>query len=224
MTLQASPLALTRTLQNLVEATLPLVHTIAERRQQRAQGVTYEELVEVGYEVLVEMAPQHDPARGAFDAFVALRVHGAMLDCIRDRLKGRRRSDLSSLSIPSPVREVPVEEAMRVSSGSDVADVLESVEIAIVGPVATYVGGTNANWVEDETVDRVQRDQVARAIHAFADALAETEKTIFKEHFLAGVRVADVAAKLSISVRTVERMLKALRERLREHLLRNVLA
>jgi RNA polymerase sigma factor (sigma-70 family) len=122
------------------------------------------------------------------------------------------------------VREVPVEEAMRVSSGSDVADVLESVEIAIVGPVATYVGGTNANWVEDETVDRVQRDQVARAIHAFADALAETEKTIFKEHFLAGVRVADVAAKLSISVRTVERMLKALRERLREHLLRNVLA
>lgn len=91
-----------------------------------------------------------------------------------------------------------------------------------MGGVAAHLAAGGANHVEDAMVDRIHAKKVIDAVHAFVDALEEPETTMFKGHFLEGGYVADVARALEMAPRTVERALKNLRDRLREHLLRTV--
>lgn len=49
----------------------------------RHRVATVDDLVQVGFEVAVKMAPNFDPSRGSFIMFIFDRVHGAMVDLRR---------------------------------------------------------------------------------------------------------------------------------------------
>ena len=203
---------------------MPLVRVIARRVRRSARSVSEDELIAIGYATLVERAPHYDRSVGAFDDFVALRVRGAMLDHIRKTLKDRgRSSELAALSIPSPLPRRGLDDLLASSTASDRADVLDSVELAMIGGVAAYLGGGHTNHVEDETVDHLYKQQLSDATRRFVDDLGEPEPTLFKQHFLAGLQVADVAKQVAIPLRSAERALRNLRVRLREHLMQTAL-
>lgn len=87
----------------LVMAHVSLVKILAQRLAQRLPSqVEFNELVSVGVLGLVEAANRYQPSLGVpFDAFARRRVHGAMLDALRDldwapRSLRRLRRDLDS--------------------------------------------------------------------------------------------------------------------------------
>jgi RNA polymerase sigma factor for flagellar operon FliA len=70
----------------LVMAHVSLVRTLAQRLAQRLPSqVELNELVSVGVLGLVEAANRYQPSLGVpFDAYARRRIHGAMLDALRD--------------------------------------------------------------------------------------------------------------------------------------------
>ena len=70
--------------EELVEAFLPLVRTIAERIHRRLPpGMDLESLVQAGVMGLLEALDRYDPDRGAFHTYARYRIQGEMMEYLR---------------------------------------------------------------------------------------------------------------------------------------------
>ncbi len=85
---------------DLVLKHMPLVRRIAGKLARR-RSLDFDDLVQVGAIVLVELAQTFDPARGIpFGAYAVQRVRGAMIDAIRaDRWAPRKAVDAAARSV-----------------------------------------------------------------------------------------------------------------------------
>lgn len=136
-----SSVALTPPLQALVVRTMPMVEALAHRRCRKTDPSRYEELVGIGNTVLVELAPQHDPDQGTFEAFASKRVRGAMIDYLRKIAPGRGgEGNITPLTLAGPLREVDLMEAI-ARDGAEYADVLDTLSAPAFGMYASYMVG-----------------------------------------------------------------------------------
>jgi len=205
--------------QAMVRSVMALVRKFARARRRRSPGVAYDELVAVGYQVLVELAPRYDETRGPFAVFATFRVKGAMLKYVRATLeqRGAEREIRAGSSRTMRTR------GMDLLTGKPDDEQIDGLELSMVDGVASYLGDTNDNYIENEQVERLHREQVAMAAGAFIETLTERDATIFKRHLLENASFPDIANQLSMCSRTALRVFERVSLRLREHLLRTVL-
>ena len=131
----------------LVMEHVGLVKTLAHRLVQRLPAqVEMNDLVSVGVMGLIDAAARYKPSTGVpFDAFARRRVHGAMLDSLREldwaprSLRRLRRDvDAAIASLRSTLRREPSEKeiakAMNLSAAEydEVLDQLRSLEVGSV--------------------------------------------------------------------------------------------
>jgi RNA polymerase sigma factor for flagellar operon FliA len=142
----------------LVMAHLDLVRTMAHRLRRRLPSqVEWSELVSVGVLGLIDAASRYEPSLGVpFDAFARRRIHGAMLDSLREldwvprsvRRLQRRAEDAiirlrQSLGREPETEEIAAELGITIDDYDRLLDDLRATEVA-VARVSHEDGGTQS--------------------------------------------------------------------------------
>jgi RNA polymerase sigma factor for flagellar operon FliA len=203
----------------LVLAHVSLVKILAQRLAHRLPpSVELNELMSVGVLGLVEAANRYQPALGVpFDAFARRRIHGAMLDALRNldwvpRSVRRLRRELDGAvarlrqELGHEPAEAEIAEAMQLTPAQfdKAVEELRAVEVASIraldalGPdgesllnVAVDPGeGPAAEFERSEL-----REQLARAI----DVLPERERQILALSYEEELTLAEIGQVLGVS-------------------------
>jgi RNA polymerase sigma factor for flagellar operon FliA len=207
------------TRDRLVLAHVSLVKILAQRLAHRLPpSVELNELMSVGVLGLVEAANRYQPALGVpFDAFARRRIHGAMLDALRNldwvpRSVRRLRRELDGAvarlrqELGHEPEEAEIAEAMQLTPAQfdKAVEELRAVEVASIraldalGPdgesllnVAVDPGESPAAEFERGEL----REQLARAI----DVLPERERQILALSYEEELTLAEIGQVLGVS-------------------------
>jgi RNA polymerase sigma factor for flagellar operon FliA len=207
------------TRDRLVMAHVSLVKILAQRLAHRLPPeVELNELISVGVLGLVEAANRYQPALGVpFDAFARRRVHGAMLDALRNldwvpRSVRRLRRELDSTvaRLRHELRREPLEaeiaEAMNLTPDQfdHAVEELRALELANLRPLDALGpdGETLFNVVVDpgegpvaQLERRELREQLARAI----EGLPDRERQILALSYEQELTLAEIGEVLGVS-------------------------
>jgi RNA polymerase sigma factor for flagellar operon FliA len=202
-----------------VLANVALVKSMAQRLRHRLPPeVELKELIGVGVLGLVEAANRYQPALGVpFEAFARRRVHGAMLDALRDldwapRSVRRLRRELDGTiarlrhDLAREPREAEIAEAMHLSvTAFDKAiEGLRTFEVATVRPLDAI--GTDGECLLNVAVDpgegpatqferRELHERLARAI----ETLPARERQILALSYEEELTLAEIGEVLGVS-------------------------
>jgi RNA polymerase sigma factor for flagellar operon FliA len=197
---------------------VPLVKTLAQRLAQRLPSqVEMNDLISVGVLGLIDAAARYKPSTGVpFDAFARRRVHGAMLDSLREldwaprSLRRLRRDvDTAIASLRQELRREPREEeiakAMTLSlpEYEQALEQLRSLEVGSVrqldGPSPD--GGSLLELCVDpgegavaELERKELREHLARAI----EALPERERHIIALYYQEELTLAEIGQVIGV--------------------------
>lgn len=203
----------------LVMAHVSLVRALAQRLAQRLPSqVELNELVSVGVLGLVEAANRYQPSLGVpFDAFARRRIHGAMLDALRDvdwaprsLRKLRRDVDAALARLRHELGREPREDEMAVAlnlSPEQFARALEdlrTLELATVRELdATNEDGeTFLNVLVDPdegAVAQLERKELRAHLASALAALPERERQILALSYDEELTLAEIGQVLGVS-------------------------
>jgi RNA polymerase sigma factor for flagellar operon FliA len=190
----------------LVEKYAPLIDRIARRLVGRiGMPSLYDDLWSAGSLGLVEAAPRWDGARGVtFEAFVAHRIRGAMLDELRelDHLPRRLRARSDDLErtkarleheLGRPVErhelaealEMDLEEVEGLSALSEPPIALDTI-LPLLGEGAS---------IDDE----IDRQRALALLAAAIEALPERLKILVSLHYVEGLSYREIAQVFDVS-------------------------
>lgn len=184
-----------------------LVQILAARRARSAAGVAERaDLEQIGYAIVLEMAPRYDPSLGDFDAYVSTRVRGAMIDYIDKlrRMQRRERDPMAALFPAVPLDRLPLEEMMRLSDEDNRRRAVQSLAIEVAGvAMSTLFTGDDA---EDAMLDRLHIERAKQALFAFMEKLPERDRTVLLEVWKGEKSQEAIAASLGLAYRTLKRI------------------
>jgi RNA polymerase sigma factor for flagellar operon FliA len=203
----------------LVMTHVPLVRALAQRLAQRLPSqVELNELVSVGVLGLVEAANRYQPSLGVpFDAFARRRVHGAMLDALRDvdwapRSLRRLRRDVDAAiarlrhELGREPREDEVAPALNLSP-AQYARALEDLRVLDIAAVRQLeTPGENGETLLEVAVDpgegavaQLERKELREHLaHAIA-TLPERERQILALSYEEELTLAEIGQVLGVS-------------------------
>jgi len=227
----------------LVMAHVSLVKILARRLAQRLPSeVEVNELISVGVLGLVEAANRYQPSLGVpFDAFARRRVHGAMLDALRDldwapRSLRRLRRDLDSTvarlrhELAREPREAEVAAAMNLTAVQyeRTIEQLRALDVATVRQLDAP--GPDGVSLLDVAIDpgegavaQLERKELRQHLAKALGALPERERQILALSYDEELTLAEIGEVLGVSesrvcqLRTlaISRLRTALREALK---------
>ena len=217
-----------------------LVKSLASRLAQRVPAqVEVSELISAGMVGLVEAAGRYQTSLGVpFDAFARRRVHGAMLDTLRNLdwaprslRKMRRDVDAALARLRHELRREPSEaeisEALNVAEADyeRMLDQLKAMDIAAV----RHEAASGVASLLDVAIDpdegphiRLERAELRRHLaHAIAE-LPERERYILSLYYEKEATLAEIGAVIGVGESRVSQLrtqaIARLRARLRETL------
>jgi RNA polymerase sigma factor for flagellar operon FliA len=203
---------------SLVMEHVPLVRTLAQRLLHRLPTqVELNELVSVGMLGLIDAATRYKPSLGVpFDAFARRRVHGAMLDSLRDldwapRSLRRLRRDVDAaistlrhrLGREPEEREIAGELNLSAEQYGRALEQLRTLEIGVMRQLDAPAddGGTLLELCVDPgesalaTLERNEvREHLARAI----EQLPERERQILALYYQEELRLAEIGQVIGV--------------------------
>jgi RNA polymerase sigma factor for flagellar operon FliA len=203
----------------LVMAHVSLVRALAQRLAQRLPSqVELNELVSVGVLGLVEAANRYQPSLGVpFDAFARRRVHGAMLDALRDvdwapRSLRRLRRDVDATiarlrhELGREPEEKEVADALQLSPAQydRALEDLRALDLATVRQLETR--GDDGESLLDVAIDpgegaaaQLERKELRQHLaNAIAD-LPERERQILALSYDEELTLAEIGQVLGVS-------------------------
>ncbi len=213
------------TRDQLVMEHLALVKTMASRLAHRLPSqVELSELVSVGVLGLIDAAGRYKPSLGVpFDAFARRRIHGAMLDSLRDldwaprSLRRMQRNVDSAVSnLRHELRREPAEreiaDALNVSEPEygKMLDQIRSAELAKVRQSSVATEGRN---LLDVTIDPAEgphvrleraelREQLAKAIQELPDR----ERQILALYYEEELTLAEIGEVIGVGESRVSQL------------------
>jgi RNA polymerase sigma factor for flagellar operon FliA len=203
----------------LVMAHVSLVRTLAQRLAQRLPSqVELSELVSVGVLGLVEAANRYQPSLGVpFDAFARRRIHGAMLDALRDvdwaprslrRLRREVDSTLSRLrhELGREPHEHEVASAMNLSP-AQYARALEELRILEVATIRQLDAmSEDGETLLDVAIDpgegavaQLERKELRQHLANALAVLPERERQILALSYDEELTLAEIGQVLGVS-------------------------
>lgn len=215
----------------LVETHLELSQRAAKMIFGRVrEHISFEELVALGNEGLVEAAQRYDPARGAsFSTFAWYRVQGSVIDGLRRATNLPRRvwAQLVALRAASDYLEHRVERdvgaAKTGAAPAEGADALAAVKSAMAAIKTMYV--TSLEAMRDAGFDaaadtvnvdeKIDTNRLGAKLRAAIAALPEKERALMTKHYWEGKNLLEAGAELGISKSWASRLHAQAVERLR---------
>ena len=220
-----------------------LVKALAARLAQRVPAhIELGELVSVGMMGLVEAARRYKPSLGVpFDAFARRRIHGAMLDALRDvdwaprSLRRLRRDvDAALARLRHELGREPSEHEMATAMNLSPAQYdraledLRTLEIATVRQLDTT--GDDGESLLDVAIDpgegavaQLERKELRQHLANAISALPERERQILALSYEEELTLAEIGQVLGVSESRVcqlrSQAISRLRSTLRETLL-----
>jgi RNA polymerase sigma factor for flagellar operon FliA len=225
----------------LVMDNIGLVKALALRMARRVPTqVEVSELMSVGMVGLIDAAGRYRVSLGVpFDAFARRRVHGAMLDWLRNldwapRSARKLRRDVDSAiarlrhELQREPKEAEIAGALGVSEPAydQMLDQIRSAEVAMVRPLETGAGDTS---VLDIAIDpdegphlRLERAEIREHLAQAITELPERERQILALYYQEELTLAEIGAVIGVGESRVSQLrtqaVARLRSRLRETL------
>jgi RNA polymerase sigma factor for flagellar operon FliA len=209
---------------SLVLAHLGLVRALASRLVHRVPShIELNELISVGMMGLVEAARRYEPSRGVpFDAFARRRIHGAMVDALRELdstprsvRKQRRDIDNAILRLRHTLKREPTagEIAGEMAMSEEEYDrLLDQVRFADVGAVRQLETGPDGAPVVDIALDddgthaRLERAELRQHLAAAIQALPERERHILVLYHEHDLTLAEIGAVIGVGESRVSQL------------------
>jgi RNA polymerase sigma factor for flagellar operon FliA len=203
----------------LVMKHVSLVKALAQRLAQRLPSqVELNELVSVGVLGLVEAANRYQPSLGVpFDAFARRRIHGAMLDALRDvdwaprSLRRLRRDvDATLARLRHELGREPNEREMAMAMNLSPAQYDRALEDLRTLEVATIrqldATGEDGESLLDVAIDpgegvvaQLERKQLRQHLAQAITALPERERQILALSYEEELTLAEIGQVLGVS-------------------------
>ncbi len=203
----------------LVMSHVTLVKALAQRLAQRLPSqVEVSELVSVGVLGLVEAANRYQPSLGVpFDAFARRRIHGAMLDALRDvdwapRSLRRLRRDVDAAiarlrhELGREPQEHEVASALHLSPAQyeRALEDLRTLEVAAIRQLETT--GDDGETLLDVAIDpgegaavQLERKELRQQLAAAIATLPERERQILALSYEEELTLAEIGQVLGVS-------------------------
>jgi RNA polymerase sigma factor for flagellar operon FliA len=219
----------------LVIGHVGLVKAMARRLAQRLPAqVEMSDLISVGVMGLIDAAGRYKPSTGVpFDAFARRRVHGAMLDALRDldwaprslrRL--RRELDGAVAKLRSDLRREPTEDEVADEmhmSPAEYAKVIDQVRTLDVGAIRQLdaTGDDGQPLLElcidpDEGPDvRLERKELRALLAEAILELPERERHILALYYEEEMTMAEIGAVIGVCESRVSQLRSLALSRLR---------
>lgn len=217
----------------LVLQHVPLVKALARRLAQRLPAqVDVADLISVGMVGLIEAARRYRPATGVpFEAFVRRRLHGAMLDALRDldwaprslrRLRRRLDDAVNQLrrDLGHEPDESQVAEKMALTPAQyDAA--LEQLRSLELGSIRQYDAGDGRQVLElcidpEERPDaRLERRELAAVLAVALADLPARERHVLALYYEEELTLAEIGRVLGVSESRVSQLRSLALSRLR---------
>lgn len=217
----------------LVLQHVPLVKALARRLAQRLPAqVDVADLISVGMVGLIEAARRYRPATGVpFEAFVRRRLHGAMLDALRDldwaprslrRLRRRLDDAVNQLrrDLGHEPDESQVAEKMALTPAQyDAA--LEQLRSLELGSIRQYDAGDGRQVLElcidpEERPDaRLERRELAAVLAGALADLPARERHVLALYYEEELTLAEIGRVLGVSESRVSQLRSLALSRLR---------
>lgn len=203
-----------------------LVKTTARRLAQRLPShVEIADLMSIGVLGLIDAASRYQPSTGVpFDAFARRRVHGAMLDALRDldwapRSLRKLRRDLDSAmsNLRHTLGREPSEEQIAAAMNlgpaayNQMMEQLRTLEIGAVRPLDER-GADGGSLLEvcfdpDEGPEvRLQRSELRAHLAAAIEQLPERERQILAMYFEEDMTLAEIGAVIGVGESRVSQL------------------
>jgi len=227
----------------LILAHVGLVRALAIRMARRVPTqVEVNELIGVGMMGLVDAARRYEPSLGVpFDAFARRRIHGAMLDALRDldwapravrkmrrdvdaamsAARHRTRREPSDADIAQEL-DVPIDEYNRM------LDQLRSAELATIrqrDPRGSDGGLFDVAVDDDEGPHaQLERTELRRHLASAVNELPERERLILSLYYEKELTLAEIGAVIGVGESRVSQLRTQAIARLRTLLRRSLQA
>lgn len=225
----------------LVLAHIGLVKTLASRVARRVPAeVEVSELISVGIVGLIDAAGRYEGSLGVpFDAFARRRVHGAMLDWLRNLdwvprsvRKERRNLDAAIARLRHELKREPSPAQIAAALDMSEADydrMLDRVKAADVATIRQIEDGSDDSMVLDVAIDRdegphvrLERAEMRRHLAQAISELPERERQILSLYYQEELTLAEIGAVIGVGESRVSQLrtqaVARLRVRLRETL------
>jgi RNA polymerase sigma factor for flagellar operon FliA len=203
----------------LVKAT---AHRLARRLPPQVE-VT--DLISIGVLGLIDAAGRYRASMGVpFDAFARRRVHGAMLDALRDMdwaprslRKMRREVDTAIARLRHDLKREPTEaevaDALRLTAGDygRTLEQLRSLEVGMVRPLEEQSqDGTSLIDLcldpDDGPEVRLQRMELREHLAAAIEQLPERERQILAMYYQEEMTLAEIGAVIGVGESRVSQL------------------
>ena len=225
----------------LVLAHVALVKALAVRLAQRVPAqVEVSELVSVGMVGLIEAAHRYQPSLGVpFDAFARRRVHGAMVDSLRDLdwaprslRKMRRDVDAAIARLHHELRREPTEkeiaDALHVSEEQyrHILDEIRAIDIAAIRQLDFDSGGQRLFDIALDPGEgpqaRLERAELREHLARALTTLPDRERQILSLYYEHELTLAEIGLVLGVGESRISQLrtqaIARLRSRLRQTL------
>ncbi len=222
----------------LVVSHVGLVKAMAQRLARRLPAqVEVADLVSIGVLGLVEAAGRYQPATGVpFDAFARRRVHGAMLDALRDLdwaprslRKLRRHVDSTIAQLRSQVGREPTEAEISTALGMNAEqyaaalEQLRTLEVAMIRPLEDTT--SDRQPLLDVCIDpdegpdlRLERRELRQLLAAAITELPERERQVLALYYEEEMTMAEIGEVLGVCESRVSQLRSLAISRLRSAL------
>jgi RNA polymerase sigma factor for flagellar operon FliA len=221
----------------LVMENVGLVKALASRLAQRVPSqVEVNELISVGMIGLIEAAGRYRPSTGVpFDAFARRRVHGAMLDSLRDLdwaprsvRKMRRDVDATINRLRHELRREPEEGeiagALHVTE-ADYARMLDQIKAVDIGTIRQLDTATGDSPMLELAIDpgegaqvRLERAEMRQHLAAAIEELPERERQILSLYYHEELTLAEIGEVIGVGESRVSQLRTQAIARLRARL------
>jgi len=219
----------------LVMEHVPLVKTLAQRLAQRLPSqVQVSDLISVGVIGLIDAAGRYKPTLGVpFDAFARRRVHGAMLDSLREldwapRSLRRMRRDVDSaigtlrrtLGREPEEKEIAAQMNLTVPEYEHALEQLRTLDIGTVRSLdAPNEDGTPRIELcidpDEGAMHHLERKELKQHLKAAIEQLPERERQILALYFEEELTLAEIGAVIGVSESRVSQLRTLALSRLR---------
>lgn len=216
--------ALTAAEQALVTEAYPVVHAAARTYARRFTGISEDELRSAGYEALLGVVKRHDPSKGSFVEFAKRSVYGAVLDaCFAIRGWRRRGLDLARAfqqrhPLQADASPRSLEAVMTGGEEQPRESALKTIR-SRAAALATVLIVSDPPHQEDELVAQETYNRSLRVLSAVVEHLGPQERAVVHGIYWEHRTLAEIAASLGVSQKTVQRLAERAREQLRAALL-----
>ena len=217
---------------------LPLVSSIARRCSQGGRsGLDFDDLVSAGTIGLIAALERFDASRGVpLEAYVAIRVRGAMIDALRQQDWVPRDTRRRGAQLGEARRRLSQRLGREPETGElagelghtpeELSALLASAAVpAMVSLDAPVSGESDVNWSEvlaDEretnAADRVVRHEEVDALDDAIGRLGDQERKVMEMYYTQGLRYREIGAALGLCESRVCQIRSSALARLRQQI------